>query len=302
MVKLLWDQVGERKYETGVDQGVLYIPTNGVYGPGSGVAWNGLTAVTEAPSGAEATALYADNMKYLNLVSAEEFGGTIEAYMFPDAFAQCDGTATPSAGVSVGQQTRKTFGLCYRTRVGNDVSGADLGYKLHLVWGALASPSEKAYTSINDTPEAITFSWEFTTTPVVLTTQVGGITLKPAAIMVIDSTKVTAASLLSLEQALYGTAGADGRLPTPDEVIAMFAGSQTSATPTAPTFVAAGGTATIPTITGVTYKRGDTNVVLPAGAFVVPVIGTPFVIYAVPNPGYFFPPTVDDDWAFTRTS
>lgn len=302
MTKLLWDQVGERKYETGVDQGVLYIATNGIYGPGSGYAWNGLTAVTEAPSGAEATALYADNMKYLNLVSAEEFGGTIEAYMWPDAFAQCDGTATPSAGVSVGQQTRKTFGLSYRTRVGNDVSGADLGYKIHLVWGALAAPSEKAYSSINDTPEAVTFSWEFTTTPQVLTTQVNGVTLKPTAIMVIDSTKVAAAALTSLEQALYGTAGADARLPLPDEVISMFAGSQTSATPTQPAFTPAGGVATIPTITGVTYKRGDTNATIPAGSFTVPIVGTPFVIYAVPNPGYFFPPTVDDDWSFTRTS
>lgn len=304
MTKLLWDQTGERRYETGVDQGVLYIPTNGVYGPGSGTAWNGLTTVTESPSGAEANAIYADNMKYLNLISVEEFGGTIEAYTYPDAFAQCDGSLVPSTGVSIGQQTRKAFGLSYRTRVGNDVSGSDYGYKLHLVYGANASPSEKAYATINDSPEAITLSWEFTTTPVTVATTIGGVTPKPTAILTIDSTKVLAANLLALEQALYGTPGADARLPLPDEVIGMFAGSITSATPTAPTFVAAGGTATIPTITGVQYRRGDTNAVLASGAFVIPAgsIGVPFVIYAVPLPGYSFPPTVDDDWSFTRTS
>lgn len=302
MVKLLWDQTGERRYETGVDQGVLYIPTNGVYGAGSGTAWNGLTTVTESPSGAEANAIYADNMKYLNLISAEEFGGTIEAYTYPDAFAQCDGSLVSSGNVVLGQQTRKTFGLSYRTRVGNDVSGQDYGYKLHMVYGAVAAPSEKAYATVNDSPEALTFSWEFSTTPVQVTTQIGGVTPRPTAILTIDSTKVVAANLTALENALYGTAGTEARLPLPDEVIGMFAGSITNATPTQPTFVAAGGTATIPTITGVQYRRADTNAVLAAGAFVVPVIGTPFSIYAVPIAGYAFPAGVDDDWSFTRTS
>jgi hypothetical protein len=300
MTKLVWDQTGERQYETGVDHGVLYVPASGVYGPGSGSAWNGLTTVTESPSGAEATPLYADNIKYLNLQSAEEFGGTIEAFTFPDSFLQCDGSLAASAGVNLGQQSRKPFGLCYRTRVGNDVDGSDAGYKLHLIWGALAAPSEKAYATINDTPEAITFSWEITTTPVAVTTQIGGVTPKPTALMTIDSTKVTKANLDALEQALYGTAGADARLPLPDEVIAMFAGSVTSATPTQPTFVSP--TITIPTVTGVVYHRGDTNAVVPAGALTVPgASGASLVVYAVPAVGYVFPAGVDDDWMFTRS-
>lgn len=168
MAKLTWDATGERFYETGVDHGVLYIPNiSGVYN--NGVSWNGLTAVTESPSGAEANAQYADNIKYLNLISAEEFGATIEAFTYPDEFAQFDGIATPSAGVSVGQQARKTFGLSYRTKLGNDLEGDDLGYKLHLVYGCTAAPSEKAYATVNDSPEAITFSWEIATTPVAVT-------------------------------------------------------------------------------------------------------------------------------------
>jgi hypothetical protein len=294
MAILTWDGTGERLYETGVDRGVLYIPTNGVYD--TGYAWNGLTAVTESPSGAEATALYADNIKYLNLVSAEEFGATIEAYTYPDAFALVDGTARPSAGVSIGQQVRKTFGFSFRTRLGNDVDGADHGYKLHLVYGALAAPSEKSYASINDSPEAITFSWEVTTTPVPVTG------LKPTAIITIDSTKVNAANLATLEDALYGTAGTNARLPLPDEVIAIFAGGQTAVTPTAPSFVAAGGTITIPTVTGVTYRRADTNAIV-TGTVVIPTAGQSLVIRATPATGaYKFAPNVDDDWSFTRTS
>jgi hypothetical protein len=164
MARLVWDTVGERFYETGVDRGVLYLPTAGAYD--TGVAWNGLTTVTESPSGAEATPQYADNIKYLNLVSAEEFGGTIEAFTYPDEFAQCDGSAEPVPGLRVGQQSRKTFGLSYRTKVGNDTDGSDHGYKLHLVYGCLAAPSEKAYATVNDSPEAIALSWEFTTTAV----------------------------------------------------------------------------------------------------------------------------------------
>ena len=214
MAVLTWDQVGERFYETGVDHGVLYLPTAGVYD--SGVAWNGLISVTESPSGAEPSPQYADNIKYLNLLSTEEFGGTIEAYTFPDEFAQCDGTAFPKVGLAVGQQTRKSFGLSYRTKIGNDTDGQDLGYKLHLVYGALAAPSEKAYATVNESPEAVTFSWEFTTTPV----DVNG--LKPTALLTIDSTKVDEADLTALEALLYGTALGKPSLPMPDAVIALF--------------------------------------------------------------------------------
>lgn len=300
MTKLLWDQTGERRYETGVDRGVLYVPTNGVYGPGSGVAWNGLTTVTESPSGAEANAIYADNIKYLSLYSAEEFGGTIEAYTYPDEFMECDGSLISGGGVNIGQQSRKAFGLSYRSRVGNDTGGSDYGYKLHLVYSATASPSEKAYATINDSPEAITFSWEFTTIPVAITTEINGVTPKPSAILTIDSTKVDATALAALEDALYGTAGADARLPMPDEVIAMFEGTITEVTPTQPAF--ASPTITIPTVTGVIYKRGDTNATVAAGPVTVGTDpGDTLVIYAVPAPGYVFPEGVDNDWMYTRT-
>ena len=214
MSKLVWDKTGERYYETGVKNGVLYIPTEGVYS--KGVAWNGLTAVTESPSGAEATALYADDMKYLSLYSAEEFGATIEAYTYPDEFAQCDGSAELAKGVSIGQQTRKTFGLCYRTTIGNDTDGNDYGYKLHMIYGCMASPSEKAYATINDSPEATTFSWELTTTPVA----VKG--FKPTASIVIDSTKVNAEKLKALENILYGEEATEARLPLPDEIATLM--------------------------------------------------------------------------------
>lgn len=211
MSKLVWDQTGERLYETGVNQGVLYPQaTDGKYP--KGVAWNGLTTVTESPSGAESTPLYADDIKYLNLISTEELGGTIEAYTYPDEFAECDGSAAIATGVYIGQQPRKTFGLSYRTTVGNDVDSNAHGYKLHLVYGALASPSEKAYATINDSPEAITFSWEFSTTPV----NVDG--FKPTANIVIDSTKVKAENLANLEKILYGDTDVEARLPLPDEV------------------------------------------------------------------------------------
>lgn len=210
MAKLIWDATGERLYETGVKQGVLYIPTDGVYS--KGVAWNGLTAVTESPSGAEATALYADDIKYLNLMSNEEFGATIEAYTYPEEFAQCDGSASLVAGVKIGQQSRKTFGLCYRTTLGNDVEGNDYGYKLHLVYGALAAPSEKGYATINDSPEAITFSWEVTTTPVAVTG------FKPTSHIEIDSTLADADKLAALEAILYGSEEAEARMPLPDEI------------------------------------------------------------------------------------
>ncbi|MET0787481.1 MAG: hypothetical protein ABWY25_12345 [Paenisporosarcina sp.] len=214
MPALVWDQVGERFYETGVDHGVLYIPdVSGVYA--SGVAWNGLTSVSETPSGAEATAQYADNIKYLNLISAEEFGATIEAFTYPEEFCEFDGLVVPKAGVVVGQQPRKTFGLSYRTRLGNDLLGEEHGYKLHLVYGCIASPSEKAYNTINDSPEAITFSWEISTTPVPVTGY------KPTSLIVIDSTVVNPVDLTALETELYGGATA-ANLPLPDDVIEIF--------------------------------------------------------------------------------
>lgn len=223
--RLVWDKTGERYYETGVEKGVLYPVTGGAYG--TGVVWNGLTGVTESPSGAESTPLYADNIKYLNLMSAEEFGATIEAYTYPDEFAECDGSASIATGVNIGQQTRKTFGLSYVTRKGNDVDGTDKGYIIHLIYGCLASPSEKAYATINDSPEAITFSWEVTTTPV----NVSG--YKPTASLTIDSTKVDAEKLKAFEDILYGkdateepsAAGVAARLPLPDEIATLFAES-----------------------------------------------------------------------------
>ena len=215
MSKIVWDQTGERLYETGVKQGVLYIPASGVYS--KGVAWNGLTAVTESPSGAEATALYADDIKYLNLMSNEEFGCTIEAYTYPDEFAACDGSASLAKGVSIGQQPRKTFGLCYRTTLGNDTDGNNYGYKLHMVYGCLAAPSEKAFSTINDSPEAITFSWEVSTTPV----NVAG--HKPTAHLEIDSTKADPVKLAALEKILYGDSDTEARLPLPDEIVTLMA-------------------------------------------------------------------------------
>jgi hypothetical protein len=216
MAPLTWDQVGEKLYETGVDHGVLYLQdAAGVYN--TGFSWNGLTTVTESPSGAEPNPQYADNIKYLNLYSAEEFGATIEAFTYPEEFGQCDGTDLPAPGVAVGQQGRKMFGLCYRTKVGNDIDGSDFGYKLHMIWGAQAAPSEKAYATINDSPEAISFSWEITTTPVPVTGR------KPTSLIVVDSTVVTPAELTSLETLLYGQAATPAALPTPDAVIALFA-------------------------------------------------------------------------------
>ena len=211
---LTWYKTGDRLYETGVDHGVLYIPTAGAYTVG--YAWNGLTAITEAPSGAEASPIYADNIKYLSLTSAEEFGGTIEAYTYPEEFGQCDGTAEPVAGVLIGQQARKSFGLCYRTLLGNDTEGQDHGFKLHLVYGAQAAPSEKAYSTVNDSPEATTFSWEFTTSPVNVTGR------KPTSILTIDSTKVDKTGLSELLEILYGKATAPARMPLPDEIITLL--------------------------------------------------------------------------------
>lgn len=210
MARLEWDQTGKRFYETGVKQGVLYVQEGGKYP--NGVAWNGLISVSESPSGAEASPIYADDIKYLNLMSTEEFGASVEAYTYPDEFAQCDGSAELTKGVSVGQQKRKAFGLAYKTTLGNDVDGNEYGYKLHIIYNALAAPSEKAYQTINDSPEAITFSWELSTTPVT----VSG--MKPTATLVIDSTKCDATKLTELENILFGSEAAGARLPLPDEI------------------------------------------------------------------------------------
>lgn len=214
MSKLVWDKTGERLYETGVEKGVLYPAVNGAYP--KGVVWNGLTAVTESPSGAEPTALYADNIKYLTLMSAEEFGATIEAYTYPDEWGACDGSAELSKGVVLGQQSRSSFGLSYVTKIGNDVDLEGHGYKIHLIYGATASPSEKGYSSINDSPDAITLSWEISTTPV----NVSG--FKPTAIVTIDSTKVDPDKLKAFEDILYGKENVEARLPLPDELITLF--------------------------------------------------------------------------------
>ena len=218
MTKLAWDESGKRLYETGVRNGVLYpyVSTGENVGYTHGVAWNGLTAITESPSGAEETPLWADDIKYLSLRSAEEFGATVEAYTYPDEFAECDGSATVAKGVTIGQQPRKTFGLCYRTVLGNDTELDAHGYKLHLIYGATAAPSEKAYQTVNDSPEAITFSWELSTTPVNVTG------FKPTASLTIDSTKIDASKLASIEALLYGTDEADARLPLPDEIITLM--------------------------------------------------------------------------------
>ncbi|MDO5397619.1 MAG: hypothetical protein Q4G33_06790 [bacterium] len=214
MGKLEWDKTGERLYETGIEKGVLYLLKNGTYP--NGVAWNGLTSMTESPSGGEPTALYADNIKYLNIISAEEFGATLEAYTYPDEFMECDGSAALADGVTIGQQKRVPFGLSYVTRIGNDEDGSDYGYKIHLIYGATAKPSEKGYESINDSPDATTLSWELSTTPV----NVPG--FKPTASVTIDSTKTDETKLKELEDILYGTTDTEPRLPLPEELVDLF--------------------------------------------------------------------------------
>jgi hypothetical protein len=291
MTKLTWDQSGERTYETGVDHGVLYqIDEAGEYV--DGVAWNGLTTVTESPTGAESTPQYADNIMYLNLISVERFGCTIEAFTYPREFEQNDGSATPTPGVSVGQQTRKTFGFCYRTLKGNDTEGNDHGFKLHLVYGATASPSEKGYATVNDSPEAMTFSWEVTTIPVNVGI-VGGTEYKPSASITIDSTMVDPAKLATLMDQLYGTASTAPSMPLPADAITMMTGTLTVATPTQPAYNPGTHTITIPSVTGVVYTiDGD---VVPAGAV---VITEDTLVKAYPATGYKFPAVVDDDWFY----
>lgn len=295
-MRLTWDDVGAREYETGVDHGVLYVRDD-VGNYDEGVPWNGLVTVTESPSGAEPTPTYADNIKYLNLISAEELGGTIEAYTYPDDFAVCDGTVVQD-GVVIGQQNRKTFGLAYRTLVGNDVDGTDHGYKLHLLYGALAAPSEKAYGTVNDSPEAITFSWDFSTTGVA----VDG--FKPVALLIIDSTDpaVDPAQLADLEDIIWGeAAGGDARLPLPQEVLDLFsAGGATEVdmdlAANAPTFVNGTGVITLPVVAGIQWKVNGVNKV--AGAQPAIGVGDEADVEATPLAGY----TIDGDntWTFER--
>lgn len=293
MTALQWDLSGERLYETGVDRGVLYPQDSGGDYP-EGFAWNGLTTVTESPSGADSNPQYADNIKYLNLYSIEEFGGTIEAFTYPDEFAECDGTAAPSPGVAVGQQNRKPFGLCYRSRLGNDVEGTDHGYKLHLVYGATASPSEKAYATINDSPAAISFSWAFQTIPHAVTG------LKPTSVIIINSAEVDATALSDLEDLLYGTAGADARLPLPDEVIDLFGGTVTvvdlNLDANQPTFANATGVVTLPAVTGIQWKVNGVN--RAAGAQPAIAVGQTAEVDATPVDNYSV--TGDTSWSFER--
>lgn len=286
MAKIVWDKTGERLYETGTDRGVLYTP-NGVGEYTNGFPWNGITAVSESPSGAEATPIYADNIKYLELRSAEEFGATIESYTYPEQFNQFNGIATPTEGIYVGQQARRTFGLSYRTLIGNDLDGQDHGYKIHLVYGCTASPSERSYATVNDTPEAITLSFELTTTPV----EIDGI-LKPTSTLVIDSTKVDATKLAQLETILYGGPATNPRLPMPAEVIGMFSGSVTEVTSVAPSYDSSTDIVTIPNVTGITYSVDDVDV--PAGPY-GPITDS-VIVRARAQTGYVLSSMSDDDW------
>lgn len=292
MAKLEWDKTGERKYETGVSNGVLFIPdASGDYV--NGYPWNGLVSVNESPSGAESNKQYADNIPYLNLKSAEEFGATVEAFTYPKQFAQCDGTAIVN-GVQIGQQNRRSFGFSYITLVGNDLEGTDHGRKLHLVYGCDAAPSEKANNTVNESPEAATMSWEFTTTPVAVNgnNPVTGKPFRPTAHLVVDSTDpdVGEAKFQELLDIVHGTAGVDPRMPTPNEVLAMFDGVVVEVTPVAPT--AAGNVITIPTVTGVKYMINGEVV---SGTV---TITEDTIVTARPEPGYKFPAVVDDDWFF----
>ncbi len=294
MTQITWDNVGERFYETGVDHGVLYQldPETGSYV--DGVPWNGLTTVTESPSGAESNKQYADNTVYVNLLSAEEFGGTIEAFTYPDEFGQNDGSDEPAAGVTVGQQGRRPFGLVYRTLIGNDIDGQDHAYKLHLLYGCLASPSEKAYGTVNDSPEAIAFSWDFSTTPVSVTDK------KPTALLTVDSKKSDPATLAQLEDILFGTADDDPRLPTPDEVIALFTGGEVNVdmalAANQPTFDPATGVITLPNVSGVQWKVGGVNKA--PGAQPAINSGSQATVRATPTAGHNL--EGDDRWTFER--
>lgn len=287
MPQITWDADGERLYETGVDRGVLFVQNEaGAYG--TGVAWNGLTAVTQSPSGAEPTPIYADNIQYLNLISNEIFAATIEAYTYPVEFYPCDGAASPAPGLTVGQQTRRGFAFSYRTLVGNDLVGTDFGYKIHIVYGAKASPSERAAATVNETPEAATLSWEVSTTPV----PIPG--FKPSAILTIDSTTTSAAAMKEIEDALYGTASTEPRLLMPQEAIDIINGVATTVTPVAPTFALYNldATITIPVVTGVNYAVDG----VPATGTVV--ITDVAVVTATAATGYTIASGATTTWTF----
>jgi hypothetical protein len=289
-MKIEWDKVGERFFETGVDHGVLYQPdVVGEYMDGTG--WNGLTAVNESPSGAEANPQYADNIKYLNLLSVEESAFTIEAFSYPLAFEQNDGSASPVPGVLLTQQRRKPFGFSYRSLIGNDVEGQDLGYKIHLCYGCLAAPSEKARNTINESPEATPFSWEVSTTPVAVGT-IGGIAYKPTAHLIIDSTKTDPVKLAALEDILYGTANEDPMMPLPADVIALVGTTLVEAALVAPSYNSATKTITFPVITGVNFYVGGVLQDDPL------VITEDTVVRAYPVTGYKFPTPHVDEWLY----
>lgn len=291
MSKLTWDAPGTRLYETGVDHGVLFPTRNGVYQ--TGVPWSGLTTVTESPSGAEPTPIYADNKKYLNLMSAEDFGFSIEALYYPDEWEECDGSAEIAPGISIGQQARKPFGFSYRSLLGNELEATEHGYKLHIVYGGLASPSERSRASVNETPEAATLSWDITTTAV----DVPG--FRATAHVTIDSTKTPASVMAAIESILYGTNGQDSRLPTPAELMALQQDAATVVAPAAPTFTPATGAIVIPTApAGVEYRRVDTDVVVTGTVTVA--AGKTLGIRALAKPGFAFIPDQDDYWSFTR--
>lgn len=290
MTKIIWDKTGERLYETGVDHGVLYpIANDGSYE--TGVPWNGLTTVNETPSGAEATAIYADNIKYLSLISAEEFGATIEAFTYPVEFERSDGSATLVAGVTVGQQNRRPFGFSYRTLLGNDILGTDFGYKIHLVYNALAAPSERSRATINESPEATAMSWSVTTTPIAVTG------LKPAARLTIDSTEITPEALQQIEDILYGTESSEPRMLLPDEIVAIVEGTLEEATPDEPAFNSATNVITIPATPNVQYRINGT--VVPAGPR--PAITQDTTVTANPAPGFVFPEGTTASWSFEYT-
>lgn len=284
MTELQWDAQGERQFETGVSKGVLYLPSpTGVYD--TGVAWNGLTAVTEKPGGADSNKKYADNIQYLNLTAAETFDATVEAYTYPDEFAECDGTVELAPGISVGQQKRKPFGLSWQSIIGNDLD-PEAGYKIHIVYGAQAAPSERAHNTVNDSPDALALSWDMSTTPIA----VPG--LKPASKLTIDSTTIAPAKLALIEELLYGTVGQDPQLPTPADLIAIMAGSVTEVSPVAPTYNDTTKVITIPVTTGVVYQI---NGVTKTGTV---TITTDTLVTAKPASGYKFPAVTDNDWLF----
>jgi hypothetical protein len=286
MTALVWDKLEERFFETGTDHGVLYMPTNGEYA--TGVAWNGLTGVTQSPSGAEPTKQYADNIPYVTMMSYEEFGGTIEAFTFPDEFEQYNGVLVTAAGMRIGQQKRGQFGFSFRTKKGS-AADEDLGYKIHLLYGCQASPSEKAYKTVNDTPEPLTFSWSLTTTPVPVTGY------KPTSYICIDSTdpRVSSAALAAIELILYGTTGVDPRLPLPDEIATLLDAGVQLVTPTAPSYNSTTDIITIPATTGVIYSVNGVD--QPAGAMSTPITANT-VVNARPAPGYSFTGTFVTQW------